>query len=188
MRRKKSRLFPYVTTGCVTALFGAIVGWLSQAHAQTEASKVDLSKAKNALGPLSEWARQTFLGIELWQYGGVFGLLALSNKNEYDLNAKDSDGKIIHDETTDQREGIPLKESGERNALIADVLYGVGIAALITGVCLHLFWDAGGAPATSVSPLRSIDQPKLSCDWISAGKTIRTWPQVSGPPALRSNR
>ena len=84
--------------------------------------------------------------------GGIFGFLALSSKNEYDLNTKDSDGKIVHDETTDQREGVPLKDAGQRSALIADILYGAGIAALITGVCLHLFWDAGGEPATSVEP------------------------------------
>jgi len=105
----------------------------------------------NATKDTALWATYG-TAVGLAGIGGVFGVLALSSKSEYDLNTKDADGKIIHAETTDQQEGVPLKEAGERNALIADVLYGAGIAALITGICMHIFWDAGGEPATSVEP------------------------------------
>jgi hypothetical protein len=79
--------------------------------------------------------------------GAVFGYLALDAKNQYDLKTTTHDDVLNHAETTDQRESVPIKEAGERNALIADTMYGTAAALVAVGICLHLFWHPSAMPS-----------------------------------------
>jgi hypothetical protein len=61
--------------------------------------------------------------------GAVFGLLALDEESKLeDARARGADASELQD----------LADTTERNALVADVLYGVGAASALTGIILFL--------------------------------------------------
>ncbi len=68
--------------------------------------------------------------------GSVFGLLALSDRAEYDA-----------------RPTVAIRDTGERNALIADI--GFGVAVLSAGVAVVVHLSSGGAAPAASSPGRS---------------------------------
>lgn len=72
-------------------------------------------------------------GAALLGTGVVFGVLALNSNSDFEA-ARDAP-----DRTADQDQAIQdLADEADRNALIADVLYGVGAAAAVTGIVLFL--------------------------------------------------
>jgi tetratricopeptide (TPR) repeat protein len=97
-----------------------------------------------AVAPASERHRKadalvwTATGVSAASFltGGILGGLALSTKSDYDKRATEA-----------------LADKGERQALFADVFFGVGAAAAITGVVLYFTSDAPPAePTLSIAP------------------------------------
>jgi hypothetical protein len=85
--------------------------------------------------------------------GGTFGLLAVLNEQRYARVTRDSSGRIDHKETTDQIEAASIERSGKRDALLADVFVGLALAAVASGVALHIAWHPGApTPSASMGP------------------------------------
>lgn len=68
--------------------------------------------------------------------GTVFGIKALGDKSDYDKNPTSAGA-----------------DRAERDALIADMSFGIGLTLGITGVVLLLSSDSGDAPAPAAAHL-----------------------------------
>jgi hypothetical protein len=64
--------------------------------------------------------------------GSVLGFMALSEKSDFDANPSNT-----------------AADDGERLALFADVAFGVGAMAIITGAVLYFTWDDQRSPETA---------------------------------------
>jgi hypothetical protein len=82
------------------------------------------------------------MGVALLATGGVFGVLASAEQSNFDVA-----------ETPEERRAA--RDSGTTFALTADVLYGLGAAAAITGIILFVTADSEepAQPGVSWAPI-----------------------------------
>lgn len=126
-----------------------------QAKAEAARRKAELAKAKARMNPpkappaavattapvreadtTAGWV-VTGIGVVALGVGAGFGFAAATDGDSFD-------------QSTDLTEKQSLRDDGQTKALTADILMGVGAAALITGVVMVLTADE--APAISVAP------------------------------------
>jgi serine/threonine-protein kinase len=99
---------------------------------------------------------QAIFGLAL---GGA-GLVGVGVGAYFGMKAADTDDEAESicprvDPCNDQR-GIELTDDAQSQALVANVLYGVGGAALVAGVVLYLTAD-DGSESSSARPLRAFE-------------------------------
>lgn len=86
--------------------------------------------------------------------GAVFGSMAWKDKTNYYKANRLSSGEYDHAATTDQIEGNSIKDSAKRNAMLADVSFGLAAAMAVAGVCMHVLWEpeSAGSPVHVAGP------------------------------------
>ena len=85
-------------------------------------------------------------GVALTGTGVAFGLLAQSNQDDYDQRASAV--------RVDQQGLSALQDEGERNALLANIFYGVGAAGIVAAVILFFVEAEDGPPASEPEQAR----------------------------------
>jgi hypothetical protein len=111
---------------------------------------------KNSGGPHSSfWACAAIAGVGLIS-GTVFGTMALTDEDDY--NKTPTEAK---------------KDAGERNGIIADVSFGVAIAAAVTGTIILLMLDKKGKRKSKKKSAKLDIRPVKGDDVVGINTTVR---------------
>lgn len=121
------------------------------ASAPTPSSAGQLRTAPQPSAPVAEWVL-VGTGAAALAAGGVFGILALDSESQLD-DAKARNAGV--DELTS------LSNDTERNALVADILFGVGGATLLTGA-IFLLTRSDDGDAQVLAPTLTEDGASLT--------------------------
>lgn len=114
----------------------------NQAAGQTEPDEGEAVVVAAPPAPDYTWSYVALgTGVGLLATGGIFGVLASAEESNFDVA-----------ETADERRAA--RDSGQAYAVTADVLYGLGAAAAITGVILFVTAEGDEPePTIAVSPI-----------------------------------
>jgi hypothetical protein len=94
--------------------------------------------------PAAFWIAAAVAGVGLVS-GTVFGTMALGDEDDFNQKAKQPNSPGRNSALND------IKDSGERNAIIADVSFGIAAAAAVVGVII-LLTDKGDEKAEADTP------------------------------------